>query len=167
MLICWRLFASDHCASHTPDPVGAGLPAMASGQALSMSRLPASSLASQLPQGLSTFCRDWPTIRPPSPAGWLPQKSKTSNTPPRSAPPPLHRMSVGSAAAIDLNGPSAGFVPGFIRGETSRGGAAKQTGGDAPDGSRSEGTPSSSERAERQGKAFWVTFSAFGKGDPP
>jgi hypothetical protein len=36
-----------------------------------------------------------------------------------------------------------------------------------PDEFRNEGTPSPSERAERWGKAFWVTFSASGKGDPP
>ncbi|PNB49744.1 hypothetical protein C1X29_13150 [Pseudomonas sp. GW456-12-10-14-LB2] len=50
---------------------------------------------------------------------------------------------------------------------TSRGGAAKQTVGDAP-GSIPERRHTEPKRgAERQGKAFWVTFSAFGKGDSP
>ncbi|VVO32520.1 hypothetical protein PS718_05095 [Pseudomonas fluorescens] len=74
MLICWRLFASDYCARQTPAPVGAGLPAIASGQALSMSRLPASSLASLPPQGMG---RNWPTVRPPSRAGSLLQVLST------------------------------------------------------------------------------------------
>jgi len=68
-------------------------------------------------------------------------------------------------------------VEGFIRGwersdrlaqpNTARGGAAKQTVGAAPpDESRSEGTRAQA-RAERQGKAFLVTFEAFVKSDPP
>ncbi|QTD35410.1 hypothetical protein [Pseudomonas fluorescens] len=55
---------------------------------------------------------------------------------------PLNTMSVSSSKAFDVLAPSEGGVEGFIRGwersdraaqpHASRGGAAKQTGGDAP-----------------------------------
>ena len=84
----------------------------------------------------------------------------------RIALPPHNRMSVSSAELLIFR-PVGRLSGGIHPGRTSKGGAAKQAGIDAPDGSRSEGTPSPSEWAERQGKAFLVTFSASGKSDPP
>ncbi len=56
--------------------------------------------------------RDWSAVRPPSLASQLPQKSTAD----RSRFSPLNRMSVSSAAALDLKGPfgrlSGGVYPG-------------------------------------------------------
>ncbi|MNV65823.1 hypothetical protein D3C71_1585440 [compost metagenome] len=55
--------------------------------------------------GLGTSGRDWLAVRPPSPAGWLPQGIGVH---PSSSP--LNRPSVSSPAALDLDppAPSAG-----------------------------------------------------------
>jgi hypothetical protein len=116
--------------------------------------------------GWSTPAKNRSAVRPPSRAGSLPQldgvhlqetgrlsgrlreqarshRRATADSD-RLCPSPLNRMSVSSAAALDLAvlAPSAGFVPGLIRGwershrlakpNTARGGAAKQTVGAAP-----------------------------------
>ena len=74
-------------------------------------------------------------------AGGVPMRGKSTTNPKPTTlcSSPLNRMSVSSAAALDLDpqATSAGFVPGLIRGwersdrlakpNTARGGAAKQT----------------------------------------
>jgi len=51
------------------------------------------------PTGLRAVCKNWSAIRPPSPAGWLPQKAKTA----RIRFSPLNTMSVSSSTAFDLD----------------------------------------------------------------